>query len=123
MTGKNERSAVTVVATIADQLGGFSRLRLMTNANTFIDCGDGLPFRVGRNAKRINYCKVTLTEEDLHDVEFRYVSVKKNTLVSVAHGVYAEDLARVFEEHTGMYLSLGSLKRTDSITVNGVTEG
>lgn len=96
----------TIASTILDQLGGTRRLSVMTGARNFVDHGDAVSFRVGRNANGVNYVKVTLTPQDVYDVEFRYVTVNRNVLKSAVNEVYVDTLVPVVEAGTGMYLSL-----------------
>lgn len=90
--------------TILEQLGG-KRFAVMTGSKNFVGGKDSLTFRVGRNPKGINVVKITLTPADMYDVEFikaRGVNVK---VASESKEIFAEDLADVFFEGTGLYTS------------------
>ena len=97
-----------IAATILSQLGGAGRLVAMTGAKNFCSHPEGaLSFKIGRNAKGVNYCKITLTSDDLYTVEFKRVTVKKITDKGTTVGAYNDMLHDLFEQATGMYLTLG----------------
>jgi hypothetical protein len=95
------------------QLGGSRRLKAMINGRDFMSDNDGrtlvFTFSSCRKANRI---RITLNALDLYDVDFIKVGrlnrktfeVPVKTTGSVEN-VYAEDLRRVIEEFTGLYLS------------------
>lgn len=97
-----------VAKEILRQLGGPGRLRAMIGAETFLaekynDNRLGIKFKA--KAKHgINFIKITLTPADLYDVEFSRVHDCK--VISTLKGIYAEDLKRLIELETGLYLSL-----------------
>ena len=96
-----------VANTIYNQLGGrvFS---IMTGTQLWVSGSDYAGFKVGSNAKKVQYMKVTLNGLDLYDVEFSRLNGKTLGLVKLSEvsNVYAEDLKQVFEHHTGMYTSI-----------------
>jgi len=98
----------TIANTILNQLGG-NRFCAMTGAKNLLDHGDALSFKVGRGAAGgINYVKVVLAADDTYTVEFWKVA-KRGLDVRKLHevdGVYAADLRRCFEGHTGFATSL-----------------
>ena len=97
----------TIAQTILSQLGGSGRLVAMTGAKNFCSHPEGaLSFKIGRNAKGVNYCKITLTSDDLYTVEFKRVTVKKITDKGTTEGAYNDMLIDLFESATGMYLTL-----------------
>lgn len=69
-----------------------------------------LSFRFGGKAKceggRVNYCKISLNELDLYDVEYGWIYALTYTPRKVSKNVFAEDLSRDFERNTGLYTSL-----------------
>lgn len=96
---------LTVPTTIHAQLGG-RRFNVMTGAREFVGSVDTLRFRVGSNAKRITIVTVRLDPNDTYTVTFYRggsMNLKKAAEVS---GVYADNLAAVFTQHTGMYTTL-----------------
>lgn len=80
----------------------------MTGAKQFIRYDDErkISFKIGRNAKNVNYVEVRLNSMDTYDVSFYNVRAGKFTLKSKADGVYNDQLEGVFTEHTGMYTRL-----------------
>jgi hypothetical protein len=92
------------------QLGG-NKFKVMTGAKNFVysKADRSLSFKIGRNSKRVNGVRITLDASDTYTMEFMWNTVKKQTTRAKVSGVYAEDLQRVFTEHTGMYTSLGTM--------------
>ena len=97
---------MNVARTILSQLGG-NKFCAMTGAKNFIDTGDGLSMKIGRNKTSSNYLKITLNMMDLYDVRFSRVSpMGGERSVTEYNNVYNDSLVDVFEKHTGMYTSL-----------------
>ena len=94
-----------IAKTIVQQFGG-NRFAVMTGARDFVTVNNGVQFRIGRNAKRVNRVTVTLNGLDLYDVMFWNVRGAKATILSETENVYADQLRSVFEAATGMYTSL-----------------
>lgn len=92
----------SVAQTILNQLGGIGRLKAMTGARDFLAAPDGVQFHVGRNAKGVKAISVVLQPEDTYKVTFHG---RKNGDGQVLHDIYAEDLQRIFESETGLYLN------------------
>lgn len=96
-----------IAQTILAQLGGTGRLHIMTGANTFVDHGDGVSFRIGRNAKGVNYVRVRLDHgSDTYDVEFLRIWGTKVTPKGRETGIYCDQLRPSIERNTELYLSL-----------------
>lgn len=97
---------MTIAQTIMNQLGG-NKFVMMTGANTFVDRGDGLVFKVGGGAKkRINRVAVTLNGSDLYDVVFYKGGVLNVKKVAEYSDIYADQLTDIFTKETGLYTSL-----------------
>ena len=97
---------MSVARTILSQLGG-NKFCAMTGAKNFIDTGDGLSMKIGRNKTSSNYLKITLNMMDLYDIRFSRVSpMGGERSVTEYNNVYNDSLVDVFEKHTGMYTSL-----------------
>ena len=97
---------MSVARTILSQLGG-NKFAVMTGAKNFIDTGDGLSMKIGRNKTSSNYLKITLNMLDLYDARFSRVSpMGGERSVTEYNNVYNDSLVDVFEKHTGMYTSL-----------------
>lgn len=95
---------VEIANTILKQLGG-GRVRAMTGAKTFVAIEKGLSFRFP-NKRGPNNVRIVLTPADEYVVEFHRVAGSKITSTAKIEGAHAEDLAGLFEKHTGLRLSL-----------------
>ena len=97
---------MSVATTILNQLGG-NKFRVMTGAKNFMDHGNALSMRIGRNSSNSNYLKITLNDSDLYDVRFSKVTkMGEEKAVREFNDVYNDMLVEIFESHTGMYTSL-----------------
>ena len=97
---------MTAGRTIYNQLGGH-KFRVMTGAKSFVDHGDALSMKLGRNSSNSNYLKVTLNAMDLYDVHFSKLTRKfEEKSVKEYNNVYNDSLVEIFESHTGMYTKL-----------------
>ena len=97
---------MSVATTILNQLGG-NKFRVMTGAKNFLDHGNALSMRIGRNSSNSNYLKITLNDSDLYDVRFSKVTkMGEEKSVREFNDVYNDMLVEIFESHTGMYTSL-----------------
>ena len=92
-----------VANTIRKQLG---KALVMMGAKNLVGGKDYLSFRIGRNSKGINYIKITLTPQDLYDVEFGAIRGMNYKVKSEAKGIYADMLHDVIGQNTGMAMSL-----------------
>ena len=97
---------MSVAKTILSQLGG-NKFCVMTGAKNFVDHGDALSMKIGRNSSNSNYLKITLNMMDLYDVHFSKVSkMGEEKSVKEYNNVYNDMLVEIFESHTGMYTKL-----------------
>ena len=97
---------MSVAKTILSQLGG-NKFRMMTGAKNFLDHGDALSMKIGRNRSNSNYLKITLNMMDLYDVHFSKVSkMGEEKSVKEYNNVFNDMLVEIFESHTGMYTKL-----------------
>ena len=105
-----------VGATILQQLGG-NKFIAMTGAKNFIGIDDNtIGFKIGRNAKGVNYVKIHLNGMDTYDMEFLNVRAGNVKTISKADGIFNDMLQDTFTEHTGLYTSLGTMGRNESIS-------
>jgi hypothetical protein len=95
-----------IAETILNQLGGIGRLSAMTGAKHFVAIENGVQFRIGRNAKKVNRVTVTLNAMDLYDTRYSSVRSLKETIRAESASVYNDMLRGDFERETGMYLTL-----------------
>ena len=97
---------MTIARTILDQLGGH-KFRVMTGAKNFLDHGDALSMRLGRNSSNSNHLTIRLNSMDLYDVRFsKWTKKFEEKSVKEYNDVYADSLVEIFESHTGMYTRL-----------------
>ena len=97
---------MSVAKTILSQLGG-NKFCAMTGAKNFLDHGDALSMKIGRNSSNSNYLKITLNMMDLYDVHFSKVSkMGEEKSVKEYNNVFNDMLVEIFESHTGMYTKL-----------------
>ncbi len=96
-----------IAQTILAQLGG-NRFIAMTGAKDLGWADNYLRFKLPRGAKKgINYVKITLTGDDLYDVQFmKLLGVKTPVEVANHTGIYADQLKEIFTDETGLYTSL-----------------
>src|SRR5476649_1983159 len=100
-----------IAATIISQMGGMSRLVVMTGAKDFVAIDRGVQFKIGKNEAGVNKVIIKLNG-DLYDVEFGTSSMSRKTFEHKwtvrdrTEGAYADMLKPLFERATGMYLSM-----------------
>lgn len=109
----------SVAQTILQQIGGRSRVSVMTGAYNFLAGKNSLSFRI-KNPKA-NYIKITLNGKDLYDVEIGKAHGLNYKVVKTYNDVYAEDLIGMLEEGTGMYFRFEDGGMVDSFGEGGST--
>ena len=88
-------------------MGGGGKLKAMIGAHSFTTSGKDLTFLFpNRKRSKGNCVKITLTGDDLYDMDFFNVSVKGAKKVASYDGLFWSQLVEVFERQTGFYLSL-----------------
>ena len=65
-----------------------------------------LSFKIMRNAKSVNYIRITLNGKDLYDIEYLNCNVKRIKTIAVDNDVYCDMLHESIERNTGLYTSL-----------------
>ena len=99
-------SAKEIAETTLMYLGGTGRLKAMINARDFSYDDEGtLKFKFSSYPKA-NVVYFILTPMDDYTIEFRKVTASNNKLVKTIDGLHFDQLKPVFEEETGLYLSL-----------------
>lgn len=99
---------LTIANTIIAQMGGVNRLRVMTGAHTFVADENWVQFRF-KGSRKANTCRVTYNYGlDLYTFELLQFSPTKMAFKPVykLEGVYFDMLIDLFEQETGLYLSL-----------------
>lgn len=94
-----------VAQTILKQLGG-NKFIAMTGAKNIGGTENSLSFKIGSNAKRVTHVKITLTDDDLYDVEYYNIRGTNFKTVAKSEGIYSDMLRKDFEQNTGLYTSL-----------------
>ena len=89
---------------IANQIG--HKAFCMLGAKNYGAGENYLSFRIGKNAKKVNYVKITLNGLDLYDVEYGRVYNLKYTVKSTENNLYFDMLHGSIEKNTSMYTSL-----------------
>ena|SRR5690625_4736974 len=104
----NNSRGQEVAETIVQQLAGhWGRLKVMTGATNPAYSEQDLYFSFRfKMCSKANYCKIKLNSMDTYDIEFGKLWGSKYRVVETVEGVYAEDLKPIFEDFTGLYLSL-----------------
>ena len=98
---------LTVANTIISQMGGSGRLSAMIGAHSFVGDENSVSFRFKARARNgANALHVTLDPSDTYTVKFFSIRGTKTKVVKELDDVYAEDLKRIFEDETGLRLSL-----------------
>jgi hypothetical protein len=98
-----------VAEEIVRQMGGMGRLRAMIGAKDFIGGPNWVKFSWPAKAKNgANTVKILLQPDDTYWVGFFYVrrGMTEPTWKGQWDGIYADGLKRLFEQQTGLYLSL-----------------
>jgi hypothetical protein len=95
---------------ILQQLGG-GRFVVMTGAKHLMAIDGGLQFRVGKNACGVNLVRVILDVNDTYRMEFCRLRKCQVTILSVKTDVYCDQLQSIFTDQTGLYTSLGTMRR------------
>ncbi len=96
---------VEIANEIIRQMCGTGRLTAMTGAKNFVAHDSAVSFRIGRNSKRVNYVKITLTPSDLYTIEYGYIRGMNYTVRTESTEIYNDMLKADFERETGMYLT------------------
>ncbi len=96
----------TFYSEILKQLGG-RRFLMMTGAKNLVyDNQDlSISMKIMRNAKKVTHVKIKLNSLDLYDLTF-YNCGKELKIVSEINNIYCDQLQEIFEQHTGLYLTL-----------------
>ena len=95
-----------VVQTIAEQMGGVRRLKMMLGAS-FVGAVNGKTLGIKwPNKKRStgNYVEISLRGDDTYDMEFFNVSGSMKKSVKKYSMIYFDQLVDIFERQTGWYL-------------------
>lgn len=100
--------ANAVATTILQQLGGGGRLKAMIGANNMFSTCDGyvaLQFKF-KGSRKWNFVKIVLNAMDTYDITFYNLGKYDIKAEQTFEGYYADMMKDLFEEQTGLALSL-----------------
>ena len=93
-----------IAETIRTQIGHSALY--MIGAKDFMGFKNGFGFKLGKNAKKVNFVKITLNGLDLYDAEYGYIRGYKYTVRSTENDLYCDMLHGSIERNTGLYTKL-----------------
>lgn len=104
-------SVADLVESVADQiiqqLGGSQRVQAMIGPTIFLDHGKGVSLKfANKTPKKANYVLITLNSDDTYTMDFKRGRGMTYKTVAEVSDIYASELKRTFERHTGLVLSL-----------------
>lgn len=96
-----------VAATILEQMGGHGRISVMTGARNFLYSDDSISWAWPARGKKPNRIVIKLLPDDTYRMTISHYSQRFGLiLVDEFDGVYCDRLMDLFEESTGLYLTL-----------------
>lgn len=104
--GANIMSTNQVATTILEQMGGQGRIVAMTGAKNFLYDTNAVSFKFPNRAPAPNYVKVELKGDDTYTVTFGRIVKWELRSASTVEGIYRDQLRELFENATGLRLSL-----------------
>lgn len=87
------------------QLGGFGRLKAMVGAYNFAKDENSVSFRF-KGSRKANHVSIELNSSDLYNVRIGKVGKLDYKIVDETKDAYSDMLVSLFENTTGLYLSL-----------------
>ena len=122
MSNYTDKEKMEIATTIIQQMGGGGKLRAMVGASDIFALEAGVQFSF-KGCKEANKVKIDLTEMDTYNISFYKIpklgkiNTKNlesfmakietcNTPIKTFEGAYEDMLKPIFEETTGLYLSL-----------------
>jgi len=93
--------------TIISQMGGFGKLKTMISASLFLTLESGVRFKFC-GSRKFNKVEICLSENDTYTMKIYHVSpstMKEKNVVEFKN-VYCDQLKNIFEQTTGLYLSI-----------------
>ena len=113
MTKTNEEY-LEIAGNIMDQMGGINRLKAMVGIDNISVLTPGVQFNF-KGSKKENKVVINLNEgEDLYNITFFKIGRLNQRTFEIPvketgkyEGVFCDQLIKIFEEHTRLYLNLG----------------
>lgn len=111
---RNPSLSAEQASTLLRQLGGQARLVAMIGAKDFIrnveeDGTPSLSFKF-KGSPKANYARIALEGDDTYALKLFRIRGYDAVPVREVSGLYADGLRSVFEQATGLYLSLGTMR-------------
>ena len=104
-----DEERLQIANTIIQQMGGTGRLKAMVGAHSFLATESGVMFQF-KGSRKANRCRVTyLPGRDLYRLELlKYTPTRHShcPVIYEAEDIYFDMLKPIFEQETGLYLSL-----------------
>ena len=108
--GKLTENRKQIAQTILQQLGGNKFIAMTGAKNLGFDSKGSkttLSFKIGKNAKSINYVKVDyISGKDLYDMSFFRLRAGQLKLIKKVSSIYGDQLQKFFTKNTGLYTRL-----------------
>lgn len=89
---------------IREQIG--HKAFYMIGAKNLCDVGNGLGFKVMKNAKGVNYIEIKLNGKDLYDAKYMSIRGSKVKVLSEDNDIYCDMLRGSIERNTELYTKL-----------------
>lgn len=105
--GENEMANLATAETIIKQMGGTRILSAMIGARNFAGDETSIQFSF-KGSRKVNKCRIILDASDTYTLELWKINKRtfEMTKVYELDGLYHDMLTPVFEQETGLYLSL-----------------
>jgi hypothetical protein len=109
---KKQKEGATVQAdqqvakTILQQMGGINRIKAMLGVKQFVSMKDGVQFKFPSPHGGPNFVKIVLDPSDTYTMTFGRVRGTQFKKGKEHSGIYADQLRKIFEKETGLYLKL-----------------
>ena len=102
-------NATEALNQLTNSNNGMNRLSVMIGAKHFAQSKEDkyVGFKFAAKAKnKANYCRITLNAMDLYNVDFMSIRGASVKTVESHENIYNDMLKNLFEQSTGLYLSL-----------------
>lgn len=96
----------TVAKIILQQIGGLNKVNAMIGLKNLGYTENSLQFGIKIRGSAANFVKITLNSLDLYDIEFGNIRGYNYKQKSEFNNIYCDDLKKLIEKETGLYLSL-----------------
>ncbi len=97
-----KKEAQRIALTTLEQLGGHGKLKAMIGARKISHDNEGTLFFTFSGSRKANEVRIILTPTDTYDMNF----YKNGKHKEEYNDIYSDKLKPVFEESTGLYISL-----------------